>query len=215
MALLSSFPPETPRSATKKAPRGKKAKYVQVNVGSDGNCFYRALYRVARDNKDPKMLERVYTILGADKTMMGSEEEGQTALRAATAALVAAQVHDPEGIYERLQMAAALPKTEQLFFKSIVDEAAYSIAPIYRQIKTYTRRKNGKQAFYKNLEAAVGRNGEYASEADYYRVRDLLEANGIMLVSTHEAPKANTVDGKPALYLRRVHENHYNYWKQV
>jgi hypothetical protein len=217
LKLLESFPPASPASAAavkpKRAPR--KLKFIQVDVGGDGNCFYRALYRVAHDSKDPTMLKRVFTILGADTGKMGTEEMGQTALRAAAARLIAEKVEDPEGIYERLKGAAEMPKAEQLFFKMMVDEAAYGVAPIYRRIKSYTRRKNGKDAFYKNLSRVVGRNGEYASEADYYMIRDLLEAKGILLISTDSAPTSNVVGGKPALYLRRIHGNHYNYWKQV
>ena len=212
LELLETFPPASP-GKPKRAPR--KLKFTQVDVGGDGNCFYRALYRVAQDNKDPAMLKRVFTILGADVSKMGTEVEGQAALRAAAARLVAEQVHDPEGIYERVKGAAEMPKAEQLFFKMLVDEAAYGVAPIFKRIKSYTRRKNGKKAFYKNLGNVVGRNGEYASEADYYMVRNLLESNGILLVSTHTAPTVIVVDGKSVLYLRRVNQNHYNYWRQV
>lgn len=191
----------------------KAAPFTQVDVGGDGNCFYRALYRVAKEHKDPAMLDRVFTILGADKTQMGTEEKGQAALRAAAARLTAEQADNPEGIYERVKAAAEMPKGEQMFFKALVDEAGYGIQPIYRRIKSYTRKKNGKRAFYANLSAAVGRNGEYASETDYYQVRDLLEANGIQVVSTATMPISNTVHGMPVLYLRRVNENHYNYWR--
>jgi hypothetical protein len=214
LKLLESFPPVSP-AAAKPRKASRKLKFTQVDVGGDGNCFYRALYRVAQDSKDPAMLKRVFTILGADKSKMDTEEMGQGALRAAAARLIAGKVVDPEGIYERLKGAAEMPKAEQLFFKMMVDEAAYGVAPIYRRIKSYTRRKNGKEAFYTNLSRVVGRDGEYASEADYYMIRDLLEANGILLISTDRAPTTNVVDGKPALYLRRVHGNHYNYWKQV
>ena len=193
---------------------GTAATFTQVDVGGDGNCFYRALYRVAKEHKDPAMLDRVFTILGADKTQMGAEETGQAALRAARARLITAQANKPqEGIYERVKAAAAMPKDEQFFFKALVDEAGYGIQPIYRRIKSYTRKKNGKRAFYANLSAAVGTNGEYASETDYYMVRDLLEANGIQVVSTAKMPTSNTVHGMPVLYLRRVNENHYNYWR--
>lgn len=215
LKLLESFPPASPAAAAKPKRAPRKLKFTQVDVGGDGNCFYRALYRVAQDSKDPAMLKRVFTILGADTGKMGTEEMGQTALRAAAARLIAEKVVDPEGIYERLKGAAEMPKGEQLFFKMLVDEAAYGVAPIYRRIKSYTRRKNGKAAFYTNLSRVVGRDGEYASEADYYMIRDLLEANGILLISTDSAPTSNVVDGKPALYLRRVDGNHYNYWKQV
>ena len=201
MELLAAFGSLTP------------APFTQVDVGGDGNCFYRALYRVAKEHKDPTMLERVFTILGADKTQLGAEETGQAALRAATARLIAEQAENPEGIYERVKGAAMMPKDEQFFFKALVDEAGYGIQPIYRRIKSYTRKKNGKRAFYANLSAAVGTNGEYASETDYYMVRDLLEANGIQVVSTAKMPTSNTVHGMPVLYLRRVNENHYNYWR--
>lgn len=213
LKLLESFPSESPIAKPNAAPR--KLKFTQVDVGGDGNCFYRALYRVAFDSKDPLMLKRVFTIVGADTDKMDSEEMGQTALRQAAARLIAEKVVDPEGIYERLKGAAEMPKGEQLFFKMLVDQAAYGVAPIYKRIKSYTRKKNGKVAFYTNLSRVVGRNGEYASEADYYMIRDLLEANGIQLISTNSAPTTNEVDGKPALYLRRVYGNHYNYWKQV
>jgi hypothetical protein len=189
-------------------------RFTQMDVSGDGNCFYRALYRVAKEHKDPSVLNRVFTILGADKSKIRNESDGATALRVAVAAIVAQQVNEPEGIYERLRNAAALPKSERLLFNEIVREAAYGIAPIYRRIRAYTRKKDGKRAFYANLSAAVARNGEYASEADYYMVRDRLEAGGIDVVSTHAMPVAGVRYGKPVLYLRRVNENHYNYWRE-
>ena len=188
--------------------------FTQMNVSGDGNCFYRALYRVSKEHKDPTVLEKVFTILNADKTRMKDEESGQAALRAAVARIIENQSSKPEGIYERLRDAAELPKDEQILFNMLVSEASHGVMPIYRRIKSYTRKNTGKTNFYKNLSNAVRRNREYASEADYYTVKDLLEAGGIAMISTHKMPTTNRVDGKPALYLRRINENHYNYWRE-
>jgi hypothetical protein len=205
-ALLARFGPASPKPAL-------TARFVQKDVSGDGNCFYRALYRVAKEHKDPSILERVFEILGADKDAMKSETEGQAALRAAAARIVAGLAAKPEGIYEQLK--EAKKAVEKEWFEALVDEAGYGIQPIYKRIGTYTRKKTGKANFYRNLGAAVGRNGEYASEADYFMVKDVLEAGGIRMISTHTRPKKSIVDGMPAIYLRRVNENHYNYWREI
>ena len=202
-ALLARFGPASP----------KPARFVQKDVSCDGNCFYRALYRVAKEHKYPSILERVFEILGADKDAMKSETEGQAALRAAAARIVEGLAAKPEGIYEQLKMAKKA--VEKDWFNALVDEAGYGIQLIYKRIGTYTRKKTGKANFYRNLGAAVGRNGEYASEADYFMVKDILETGGIRMISTHTRPKKSIVDGMPAIYLRRVNENHYNYWREI
>lgn len=202
-ALLARFGSASP----------KGGRFVQKDVSGDGNCFYRALYRVAKEHKDPSLLARVFEILGADKDAMGSEEEGHVALRAAAATIVADLAKKPEGIYE--QLTEAYKSKEKDWFDALVDEAGYGIKPIYRRIKTYTKKKKGKSKFYKNLSEVVGSNGEYASEADYFMVKEVLEAGGIRMISTHTKPVASVVNGMPAIYLRRVNENHYNYWREI
>lgn len=202
-ALLARFGSASPNAA----------RFVQKNVSGDGNCFYRALYRVAKEHKDPSVLRRVFEILDADKDAMGTEEEGHVALRAAAAVAVAALAKKPEGIYEQLK--EAYESTEKDWFDALVDEAAYGVQPIYRRIKKYTMKKKGKAKFYKNLGEAVGTNGEYASEADYFMIKDILEAGGIRMISTHTKPVSSVVNGMPAIYLRRVNENHYNYWREL
>jgi hypothetical protein len=202
----SKTPPPPVRPKT--PPPKKSDLYTQVEVEGDGNCYYRALYRASAEHEDPKILDRVFTILGADKKKMGSEETGQAALRAAISNYYRTKFLTKTGPYEML---AENYGTMQ--FKLFVREATGKQAKLYKKILTYVSMPDGKKKFYSDLADVIGTNEEYASEIDYFVISDILDAGGVKVVSTQTSPKSGIFDGKPALYIKRLSYDHYNYWK--
>ena len=197
-------PPVRPKTPPPKA----SDLYKQVEVEGDGNCYYRALYRASAEHEDPKILDRVFTILGADKKKMGSEETGQAALREAIANYYRTKFLTKSGPYEML---AENYGTMQ--FKLFIREATGKQAKLYKKILTYVSMPDGKKKFYSDLADVIGTNEEYASEIDYFVISDILDAGGVKVVSTQTSPKSGIFDGKPALYIKRLSYDHYNYWK--
>jgi hypothetical protein len=220
--------PSPPKKAnvTKKAPRAKKEKtppppvrpptpppqktdlYTQVDVKGDGNCFYRALYRSAAEHEDPKTLDKLFTILGADKTKMKTEDEGQAAIRAAVAAYYRTKFNERLGPFEMLA-----ENHGSMQFRLWLREATAKQAKIYKKVLTYLTMENGKKQFYADLAEVIGTDEEYASEIDYMVVSDILDVGGLKMVSTQVSPKSGIFDGKTALYIKRLSYDHYNYWK--
>jgi hypothetical protein len=191
------------------SPSPKSALYEQVDVKGDGNCFYRSLYRAAKEHENPAMLERVFTILDADKEKMGSEETGQAALRAAIANYYRTKFNARLGPFEMLKSNYGSAQ-----FNGWVREATGRQASIYRNILKYDAKKYGKVEFYKDLAAVIGTNKEYASDIDYMMIADILDAGGVKMVSSKHSPKGAVFDGKPALYIKRLTYDHYNYWRR-
>lgn len=182
--------------------------YKQVDVKGDGNCYYRALYRAAAEHEDPKILDRVFTILGADKSKMKTEATGQAALRAAIAAFYKTQFLTKDGPYEVLSN-----NYGTLQYRLYLNEATPSQAAIYKKILKYVSAKDGKKQFYSDLANVIGTDMEYASEIDYFVISDILDAGGVKVVSTQTSPKSGIFAGKPALFIKRLSYDHYNYWK--
>lgn len=195
-----------PKSASPKKP----SLYEQVDVKGDGNCFYRSLYRAAKEHEDPKMLTRVFDILGADKSKIASEESGQAALRNAIANYYKTKFLTRMGPYEMLKSNYG---TRQ--FNGWVREATAKQARIYKDIQKYALKKDGKQLFYKDLASVIGTNQEYASDIDYMLIADILDNGGVKIVSSKYSPSSPVFDGKPALYLKRLSYDHYNYWRRI
>jgi hypothetical protein len=184
--------------------------YEQVNVKGDGNCFYRSLYRAAKEHEMPGMLDRVFTILGADKSKMGTEETGQAALRAAIANFYRTKFNERLGPYEMLKSSYGTPQ-----FAGWIREATRRQATIYRNILKYDAKKGGKEEFYKDLAAILATNEEYASDIDYMMIGEILENGGVKMVSSKHSPKGPIFDGKPALYIKRLSYDHYNFWRRI
>jgi hypothetical protein len=209
---INSFktPPSSPKKtvkakAEKAEPKEEKAlKFKQYDVEGDGNCYYRSLYRAAAAHEDPKILEKVFNILGADKSGIGSEETGQPALRAAVANIYRTKFAERHGPYEMLKSNFG---TRQ--FKAWISEATKKQGAVYSAVKTYKSKKD----FYDALAAVIARNKEYASDIDYMIVNEFLEAGGVKVVSTHTAPTSSTWNKMPALYIKRLSYDHYNFWK--
>jgi hypothetical protein len=191
------------------SPSPKSALYEQVDVKGDGNCFYRSLYRAAKEHENPAMLDRVFTILGADKSKMATEESGQAALRSAIANYYRTKFNSRLGPYEML-----LSNYGSAQFNGWVREATGGQAAIYRDIKKYGAKKDGKAKFYADLAAVIGTNKEYASDIDYMMIADILDAGGVKMVSSKHSPKGPIFDDKPALYIKRLTYDHYNYWRR-
>jgi hypothetical protein len=155
------------------------------------------------------MLDRVFTILGADKAKMATEESGQAALRSAIASYYRTNFNSRLGPYEML-----LSNYGSVQFNGWVREATGGQASIYRDIKKYAAKKDGKAKFYADLAAVIGTNKEYASDIDYMMIADILDAGGVKMVSSKHSPKGPMFDGKPALYIKRLTYDHYNYWRR-
>lgn len=184
--------------------------YEQINVEGDGNCFYRSLYRAAKEHEDPGMLDRVFTILGADKAQIATEETGQAALRSAISTYYRTKFNDRSGPFEMLKT-----NYGTIQFTGWIREATSKQAKIYRNVMKYNAKKDGKVEFYKDLAAVIGTNKEYASDIDYMVVSDILNAGGVRMVSSNISPKGPMFDGKPALYIKRLTYDHYNYWRRI
>jgi hypothetical protein len=199
----------TTSTASKSSPK-KPSLYEQVDVKGDGNCFYRSLYRAAKEHEDPKMLIRVFDILGADKSKIASEESGQAALRNAIANYYKTKFLTRMGPFEMLKSNYG---TRQ--FNGWVREATAKQAKIYKDIKKYAMKKDGKHLFYNDLASVIGTNQEYASDIDYMLIADILDNGGIKIVSSKYSPSGPVFDGKPALYIKRLSHNHYNYWRRI
>jgi hypothetical protein len=224
--VIPPSPPAKKANATKKAARPPREKtppppvrprtpppqksdlYKQVDVKGDGNCFYRALYRAAAEHEDPKTLDKLFTILGADKSKMNKEDTGQAAIRAAIAAYYRTKFNERIGPFEMLA-----ENHGSMQFRLWMREATSKQAKIYKKVLTYLTAKDGKKQFYSDLADVIGTNEEYASEIDYMVVSDILDAGGLKMVSTQTSPKTGIFDGKPALYIKRLSYDHYNYWK--
>ena len=176
----------------------------------DGNCFYRSLYRAAKEHEDPTMLNKVFTILGADKTKIATEEAGQAALRAAVAGYYRTKFNTRFGPYDMLKSNHG---TKQ--FKGWVHAATPNQAKIYKEIMTYATKKDGKSKFYSDLAAVIGTNKEYASDIDYMTISDILDSGGVKMVSSKHSPKGPIFNNKPALYIKRLSYDHYNYWRRI
>jgi len=202
----SKTPPPPVRPST--PPPQESDLYKQVDVKGDGNCYYRALYRAAADHEDPKLLDKVFTILGADKKKMKDEATGHVALRKAIADIYRTRFLTKDGPYEVLA-----DNYGTLQYRLYLNEATPSQAAIYKKILKYISAKDGKKQFYTDLAKVIGTDMEYASEIDYFVISDILDAGGVKVVSTQTSPKSGIFDGKPALFIKRLSYDHYNYWK--
>lgn len=203
----SPTPPPPSRSPTP-SPKSTDL-YEQLDVRGDGNCFYRSLYRAAAEHEDRSILERMFEILGADKTKMRTEESGQAAIRAAIANYYKTKFLTRKGPYEML-----LANYGTIQYKLWMREATKRQAAIYKNIKKYDATKDGKKQFYNDLSAVIGTNMEYASDIDYMIISDILDAGGLKIVSSKKSPSGPLFDGKPALYIKRLSYDHYNYWRR-
>jgi hypothetical protein len=201
------LPPPPPRPPSPKP--AKEDLYEQVDVKGDGNCYYRALYRAAAAHEDKTILDRMFTVLGADKSKMSKEETGHAALRKAIADYYRTKFLSRDGPYEML-----LANYGTMQFRLWTHEATAGQAAVYRNIKKYAARKDGKAAFYKDLADVIGTDKEYASDIDYMIISDILDVGGIKVVSAAASPKTGIFDGKPALYIKRLSYDHYNFWRR-
>ena len=218
--LLKALNSKGPRTAkalptkvkpTKKAVPVKKVSppkdlYEQLEVEGDGNCYYRSLYRAAAEHEDPTVLDKVFTILKADKKSIKSEDAGQAALRAAVANIYRTRFGERFGPYEMLKNNFGSRQ-----FKGWVREATKKQADIYNKVKTY----KSKADFYKALAAVIAQNKEYATDIDYMIVSEVLEDGGVKVISTHTSPSSSSSHGVPALYIKRLSYDHYNYWRLI
>lgn len=196
----------TKKAAPKKASPVKDL-YEQLDVKGDGNCYYRSLYRAAAEHEDPTVLAKVFTILGADKKGIKEEEAGQAALRASVANIYRTRFGGERfGPYEMLKNNYGSRQ-----FKGWVREATKGQAAVYNKVKTY----KSKADFYNALAAVIARHKEYASDIDYMIVSEFLEDGGVKVITTYESPKSSSWHGLPALYIKRLSYDHYNYWRFI
>jgi hypothetical protein len=213
--VAPAAPPKPPAPAATKSivtsvTVAPKPIFELVDVSADGNCFYRSLYNAALSHQDPTVLDRVFTILGADKKQMGAEETGQKAIRAAVANYYRTQFLKRTGPYEAL-----LSNFGNRQFKGWVREATRRQGDIYNRIKEYAKIKDGKAQFYKDLADVISIDKEYASDIDYMIISEILEKGGIRLISSNFEPKSSFLNGVPVLFIKRLSYEHYNFWRWI
>jgi hypothetical protein len=187
-----------------------KPLFEQVDVKGDGNCFYRALYRAAKGHEDPTVLAKVFTALGADKSKMGSEETGQNALRKAIAEYYRTKLPMRFGPYEML-----ISNYGSTQFRGWLREATSAQADLFKKVKDYAKLPEGKKRFYADLATVIGTNNEYASEIDYFMIKDILEEGGVRMISSKESPLVSVINKVPIVYVKRLSFDHYNYWRLI
>jgi hypothetical protein len=205
---VKASPPKlkpTKKASPKKA-SPPKALYEQLDVKGDGNCYYRSLYRAAAEHEDPTVLAKVFTILGADKKGIKEEETGQAALRAAVANIYRTRFGERFGPYEMLKSNYGSRQ-----FKGWVREATKGQAAVYKKVLDY----KSKAGFYTALADVIARNKEYASDIDYMIISEFLEGGGVKVITSYDSPKSSSWNGMPALYIKRLSYDHYNYWRVI
>jgi hypothetical protein len=187
-----------------------KPLFTQVDVRGDGNCFYRALYLAAKEHEDPTVLAKVFTALGADVSKMGHEETGQSALRKAIAEYYRTKLPTRSGPYEAL-----ISNYGSAQFKGWVREATSAQGAIFKKVLGYAKLPDGKKRFYADLATVIGTNNEYASEIDYFMIKDILEEGGVRMISSKESPTVSVINKTPIVYVKRLSYDHYNYWRLI
>lgn len=214
--------------------------FVQIDVGDDGSCFYRAVYGAARHHPNGGILEHFYTCLAggfglhnalglhnnAARHMAEFVENEDTfvdTIRAYLASAITntdfliefAKRDDPKAnnIYEQYHEWAS---NGDPMFDIYMEEASEEFQEAFGDAETFAELS---EEDFKGLYAEILLDrGSYAAETEYQMVKFLLARCGIQLESVNQAdrrapPKLNlTRDGQPLLFVRRLLTmEHYAY----
>jgi hypothetical protein len=213
--------------------------FVQIDVGGDGSCFYRAVYGAARHHPNGGILERLYACLAgelrnvlglrnanAERHMVAFVENEDTfvdTIRGYLASAIAntdflkvfAKRDDPKAknLYEQYHEWAT---TGDPMFDIYMAEASAEFQEAFGDAAAFAElsEEDFKEAY---AEILLDR-GSYAAETEYQMVKFLLARCDLQLDSVNQAdrrapPKLNlTRLGQPLLFVRRLLSmEHYSY----
>lgn len=210
--------------------------FVQIDVGADGSCFYRAVYGAARHHPNGGVLEGLYACL------MGQGMHNVHEIKKANVARHAADFVNNEDVFVntiRGYLAGLVAKTD---FLTELASGGQNIYQMYHELATSNdplfevyieeasaefQKEFGNPAEFAELSEADFKGkyatilldkSSYAAESEYQMVKYLLERCGIYLESVNQAnrsvpPKlALERDGRPLLLVRRLLTmEHYAY----
>jgi hypothetical protein len=214
--------------------------FVQIDVGDDGSCFYRAVYGAARYHPSGGILEHFYSCL-----VGGFGLQNMLGLRNNAARHMAAFVENEDTFVDTIRgyLASAITNTAFLTeFAKRQDPKAVNIYQEYYQLANtdkplffrYMAETSAEfqEAFgdpdeflklseeeFKEIYAEILLNRKsYATEAEYQMVQFLLNRCGIQLESVNQADRRSppkltlTRNGQPLLFIRRLQQmEHYAY----
>jgi hypothetical protein len=209
--------------------------FVQIDVGADGSCFYRAVYGAARHHPNGDILEHLYSCLAgelrnvlglrnenAERHMAAFVENEDTFVDTIRAYLASAIANTDfltefaggaKNIYEQYHEWAT---TGNPLFEIYMAEASTEFQEAFGDAATFAElsEEDFKEAY---AEILLDR-GSYAAETEYQMVKFLLARCDIQLESVNQAdrhspPKLTlTRHGQPLIFVRRLLSmEHYSY----
>jgi hypothetical protein len=141
---------------------------------------------------------------------MSTEDAGQNALRKAIAEYYRTKLPKRYGPFEALISSYGTTQ-----YKGWVREATALQASLYKKVNQYAKLPGGKSRFYEDLARVIGTDEEYASEIDYFMIKDILEEGGVRMISSKDSPDSSFKDKLPVVYVKRLSYDHYNYWRLI
>ena len=214
--------------------------FVQIDVGADGSCFYRAVYGAARHYPNGGVLEQLYACLMGQglRNVLGirnnnsdhhanefvnNEDVFVDTIRGYLASLVAntnflnefAKREDPgaQSIYQQYYEWAVAGNP---MFDIYMAEASAEFQEEFGYAADFA--ELSEEDFKEAYAGILLDTGSYAAEFEYQMVKYLLERCGIQLDSVNQAdrraPPALTLTraGQPLLLVRRLQTmEHYSY----
>jgi hypothetical protein len=213
--------------------------FVQIDVGSDGSCFYRAVYGAARHHPNSGILENLYSCLAgelrnvlglrnanADRHMAAFIENEDTfvdTIRGYLASAIAntdfltafAKREDPraQNLYEQYHEWAS---TYNPMFNIYMEEASAEFQEAFGDAAIFA--ELSEQEFKETYAEILIDRSSYAAETEYQMVKFLLARCGIQLESVNQADRSAPPNltltrlGQPLLFVRRLLSmEHYSY----